>query len=92
MYLVNSRCISLLLLFFFASKIQAQDFSFVYNNQNSIESIKHNSAFIPNDKFYFQSSVSSNFNSSNLSINRIFNKQENQINTVINLVNDTNIY
>lgn len=92
MYLVNSRCISLLLLFFFASKIQAQDFSFVYNNQNSIESIKHNSAFIPNDKFYFQSSVSSNFNSSNLSINRIFNKQENQINTVINLVNDTNIH
>ncbi len=91
MYQVNSLHISIILLLFFSIPAQAQDFSFEHNNRYSIESLKHNAAFIPNDNFYLQSSFSTFINSNNLSINSIFNKQQNQISTIINLLNDSNL-
>ena len=91
MYQANSWFISILLFFLFTNKILAQDISFEYNNQNSIVSIKHNAAYFPKDNFYLQSSINSNLSSNNLSINAIFNNQENQISTVIKLLNDSNI-
>ena len=91
MYQVNSWCIALLVFILFSSKIHAQDISFEYNNQNSIESIKHNAAYFPKDHFHLKSSIHSNFSSTNLSIHSIFNNQENQIGTITSLINDSNL-
>jgi len=91
MYRRNKYCLLSILLFGLFSNLFSQFIEFEYNNDELIESTKINPAFIPKHRFYFQTSLNSQFFSNNLNINTIFNSKESQFEIVNKLINDSSI-
>jgi len=91
MYRRNKYCLLSILLFGLFSNLFSQFNEFEYNNDQLTESTKINPAFIPKHRFYFQTSLNSQFFSNNLNINTIFNSKESQFEIVNKLINDSSI-